>query len=201
VRIPALLPLQSNFLARWHAWYPDVPPVGFLLRQAYVDRWLRVHAMPQAKRNPVSGRDYAELLRRFNTVADDLLGPDSLCTLVVLHECGVAVGQQLHDTGISPDRLTKLGALPEELWDEDAGVFAVPMCLRGATTIWRRGYFDVLFSAVAQDRMSVLLTEHEHGKVFAPYHGGADIIFANRWERDQARERYREWLSLRDDGL
>lgn len=201
MRIPDLLPLQSGFLARWYGWHPDAPPVGFLLRQAYPDRWLRVHSMPEARRDPVSGRDYAELLRRFNAVAGDVLGNEAPCALVVLHECGVAVDRQLGDIGISPDHLTELGALPEELWDEENGVFAVPMCLQAAATVWRRGLFDSLFSAAAQDRVRALLVEQERGQVFAPYDGGVDIIFASSWECDQARSKYREWSSARDDGL
>lgn len=201
MRTPELHPVPTGFLNRWRQWYPDAPPVGFLLRQAYPDRWLRVHAMPEAKRSPTSGRDYAELLRRFNAVADEVLGAESPCVLVVLQECGVAVDRRSADAGSIADHLTELGTLPEKLWDQETGVFAVPMCIQAAATVWRGGDFDGLFSAVALDRIRALVVEQERGRVFAPYDGGADIILSATWERDQLRAHFSDWLSVRTDGL
>jgi hypothetical protein len=36
--------------AWWNNHYPEAPPVGFLLRQVYSDRWLRIHSLPGSKR-------------------------------------------------------------------------------------------------------------------------------------------------------
>ncbi|MDB4915783.1 MAG: hypothetical protein JWM95_3427, partial [Gemmatimonadetes bacterium] len=80
-------PADSTVLARWPEWYPDAPPVGFLLREAYPDRWLRIHSLPEAKRYPTSGFDYAELLRRHNSVAADVLGLDTPCAILLVHTC------------------------------------------------------------------------------------------------------------------
>ena len=157
--------------------------------------------MAEAKRTPESGRDYAELLRRFNVVAEDVLGCESDCTLVVLHECGASLHRQLHDTGISAEQLSNLGALPESLWNEDTGSFAVPMCLQATATVWRTGDFDRFFSRAVQGQLSALLVESDHGQVFAPYDGGVDVFYASSWERDRARAKYRGWLSPRSDGL
>jgi len=197
---PELSPLPPDFLARWERWYPDAPPVGFLLREAYADRWLRIHAMPASKRMPTSGWDYAELVGRYNAVADEVLGSGSICALVVLHECDADWASQLSGA-VESTRLQDLGMLPEDLWDEEAGAFAVPMCIRGAMTVWNRGGFDGFFSAAAQDRLRGLLVEAHRGQVVAPYDGGADLIFATSWERDQARDRYSDWISPRADGL
>jgi hypothetical protein len=91
--------------------------------------------------------------------------------------------------------------LPEALWDEESGVFADPMCVSGAATTWRSGAFDWFFAATALNRLKGLLVEQERGQVFAPYDGGADLIFASTWERDLARERLLPWVSAREDGL
>lgn len=198
---PYLGRLEPDFLARWDRWYPNTPPVGFLLRGAYPDLWLRIHAMPIGKRVPTSGWDYAELLRRFNVVAEDILGDSSPCALVLIHECGCLWSDELQNAGVVTDSLSDLGALPRQLWDENDGVFAVPMCMNGAATTWRRGLFDWFFVAATQGRLKGLLVEQNRGTVFAPYDGGADLILASSLEREQAMERYRPWISARADGL
>jgi hypothetical protein len=38
-------------------------------------------------------------------------------------------------------------------------------------------------------------------QIYAPYFGGADLIFANQRERKEARIAHKEWLSDRADGL
>lgn len=198
---PVLSALGPEFLARWDSWYPNAPPVGFLLRDAYPDRWLRIHTMKGSKRNPTTGWDYAELIRRYDGIAEHVLGDRSCCALVVVHECSSTWSSRFSEVGLDAHFLSDLGKLPRELWDEDQGVFAVPMCIRGAVTTWHRGAFNSLFSAAAQDRIMALLVEEHRGQVVAPYDGGADVFFATSWERDRAREQFAQWLSLREDGL
>jgi hypothetical protein len=137
-------------------------------------------------------------LRRFNTVAEGVLGDRSPCALLI-HECGVASKAELRGYGLVADSISALGELPQELWDEE-GVFAVPMCISGAATIWLRGVFDRFFAGAAQDRLRGLLVELQRGQVFARYNGGADLFFSSSWERDQAKERYFSWISQRTDG-
>lgn len=91
---PELLASHPDFMARWERWYPHAPPVGFLLRESYGDRWLRIHTMQESKRTPSSGWDYAELVRRYNTVAEHVLGDRSPCALVVMHECGASLDSE-----------------------------------------------------------------------------------------------------------
>jgi len=42
----------------------------------------------------------------------------------------------------------------------------------------------------------------ETGKIIAaPYDGGVDFILKNNQTRDNFKEKYKEWLSEREDGL
>jgi hypothetical protein len=70
-----------DFAALWRGWFPDVPPVGHLLRDAYPERWLRVHSLPGSKRYAGTDAEWGELLRRMNAVATDVLG-EGACALV-----------------------------------------------------------------------------------------------------------------------
>ena len=193
--------LKPDFAARWNRWYPNAPPVGFLLRDSYPDRWVRVHTMTGSKRSPNSGWDYAELSRRYNALAGYVLGDQASCALIIVHECGSPLSRQLAEAGIDASRLSDLGQLPSELWDEDEGVFAAPMCIRGAATSWQHGAFDAYFAAVAQDYIKGLLVEEQRGQVVAPYDGGADLFLATSWDVEQAKREFAAWLSLRPDSL
>jgi hypothetical protein len=189
-------------LAKWPSWYPDAPPVGFLLRDAYPERWLRIHSLPDAKRYPTSGFDYAELLRRHNTVADDVVGAGSLCAVLVLHTCkGRGADTVGRAAGLTDGALPLVAALPAELSDEERGVFAAPMCLFGMQTTWSRGGFDRFITEVAEDRSNGVVVCLQSGRVYAPYDGGADLFYLTEHERDLARVRHRAWASARDDGL
>jgi len=195
-------PLPTDFFETWFSWFPDAPPVGFLLREAEPDRWLRIHGLPNSRRHPTSGWDHAELLRRHNAVATDLLGEGAPCAAVLFDVCdpqrGSALGAR---AGLTESELPRVGTLPPELWGEDKGLFVEPVCLFGGSTVWRAGAFDIFIAAVAQDRVRGLFAALETSAVYAPYDGGADLIFPTTWERDLARERYEGWLSSRQDGL
>jgi hypothetical protein len=63
---------DNNFNTYWNSKFPDCPPVGHLLRDAYSDRWFRIHTLPEAKRYPQIEAEYAEVLRRHNALLADL---------------------------------------------------------------------------------------------------------------------------------
>jgi hypothetical protein len=196
------IPADSEVLARWAHWHPDVPPVGFLLREAYPDRWLRIYSLPAAKRYPTSGFDYAELLRRHYAVAEDVVGGGRPCAILLVHTCkgrGVhAIGRA---AGLTTSGLPRLSSLPLTLSDEEDGVFAAPMCIFGLQETWKRGGFDRFITEIAEDRSHGLVISLESGRVYAPYDGGADLFYRTEDERDRARDRFRSWASPRDDGL
>jgi hypothetical protein len=200
--LPVTIPADSEILASWRQWYAEVPPVGFLLREAYSDRWLRIHSLPESKRYPASGFDYAELLRRHNAVAEDVLGVAEPCAILLLHACegrGVhAVGRK---AGLTASSLSRLAELPLEFFDEVQGVFTARMCIFGLRTIWKGGGFDRFIIEVGEDRSHGLVVNLESGRVYAPYDGGADLFYLSEDERDRARDRFGNWISSREDGL
>jgi hypothetical protein len=63
------------------------------------------------------------------------------------------------------------------------------------------GRFDLLLLEVAQDKLQALWVATDSGAVFAPYDGGADLIYPTGWQRDAARERHQAWLSAHPEGL
>ena len=199
---PELSPISSDFLARWDIWYPDAPPIGFLLREEYEDRWLRIHSLPEGKRNATSDQEYDEILRRHNRVATDVLGAHAACVLLLgPHPTERGVTHLAEQCRFPESGFGDAGPLSPKLWDADEGFYGVPMSLSGSRTVWLEGAFDRFILEVAEDRVRGLFVADDGWQVYAPYEGGADLIFATTFERDLARERYAAWLSAHPSGL
>jgi hypothetical protein len=203
MRAPLILPLSPDFASRWAAWYGATPPIGFLLREKYPDRWLRIHSLRSAARYPRSGWDYAELVRRHNTIANHVLGLGAESAFLLFRECSEGPPPSSIWGGDVEDKngLSNLGPIPETYWQEELGIFAAPICLFGGLVKWEPGQFDGFIIAVAMNEIRGLIVELERGHVYAPYDGGADLFFATAVERDIARGRYHAWLSPHSEGL
>jgi hypothetical protein len=164
----------------WRGWYPGAPPLAHLLREAHPERWLRIHSLPESRRYPETDADWAELLRRHDAVATDVLGDGARCALVPVVD--VVPAERMRDPVI-------------EAWEPE------PAFLHGAEVVWRAGAWDEALRAAAMDEARFLMVELEHGRVYAPYDGGADLFLPTSRERDEHRARHAGWLSRLPSGL
>jgi len=184
--------VSADLLAHWARWYPDAPPVGFLLSMAYPDRGFRVHTYPDSRRWPRSADDYRELVALHNPLASDVLGPPPHA-LILLDECARwQTGETARLVGSSAAELPLLAPLPDHLCDpdHDDSQFEVPMCLFGREIVWQSGSFDHFIRAVADDAAMGLMFSLSTGHVYAPYDGGADVFFPTAEARNTVREMY-----------
>src|SRR4051812_31653062 len=71
--------MNSVLLAqRWTARWPEGPPVGWLLRGAVPERWVRFHSLPGSRRYAGSVAEEDEVLRRHLVVLKELKAPEKL---------------------------------------------------------------------------------------------------------------------------
>ena len=201
MRIPRVIDFPNDFSSRWEEWYDDVPPLGFLLRAAFSDRWLRIHSLPGGKRYPTSGLEHAELLRRHKSVAAHLLTDGGECVVLIYETCERDAADVARSAGVEGVQLVRPFELSPELWDSEDGLFVAPMCIFGFAARWNGDDFAGLIAAVADDKAGALVADPISGRVYAPYDGGADLFFRNEAERDQARSRFGDWLSRLEEGL
>lgn len=191
----------ADFLRTWERWYPGAPPIGFLLREAYEERWLRIHSLPRSKRYATTERERREILRRHNTVANDMFGLGTPCVVALCDPCRRDAPARLRRAAgldVTPYRIARLS---ERLWDDDEGCYGCPVCLYGYSVVWRQGVLDRLIMAVADDKVEGVVVSLESAVVYAPYDGGADLIYRSPADRQEAHQRYNDWLSSRPDGL
>lgn len=166
----------------WDKHFPACPPAGFLLRQSYHERWLRIHSLPESKRYAETEDEYAELLNRHNSVATEVLGERASCYLIE----GFWVKPHKHHEG----------------WVVNLDGFEENLKFRTTETVWESGKRDALLRDVADwKRPNIVFILRESQRIYAPYDGGADLIFRHEQERDEMKQKYRAWLSSRPEGL
>ncbi len=186
----------KSFEQQWTRVYPHAAAVGYLLREAYPARWMRIHSLPGGKRYPTTDLERVEVLRRHNDVATSLLGEGAECVAVVPWDCGAGgLGRVARAAGLGSVEFVSLAPVPPDHASNE------PICLFATTVVWKAGTHDSALMRVAEDEIGILFFSSDSGRVYAPYDGGADLFFPTEEERDLARARYRDWLSGRPDGL
>lgn len=187
-------PLQPHpFASEWRSSFGDALPARFLCRAALADRWLRVHSLPDSKRYAETGAERAELLYRQNAVASYVLGDVANCQLLITRFGKTPVwspSEALPLNGRTPMHVLSAGDEDDELQ------------FFGLQVRWQPATFDELILAVADDRTGpVLFADIQHGCIYAPYDGGADLFFRTPGAATRAHEQFRAWLPARENGL
>ncbi|MBF0371066.1 MAG: hypothetical protein HQL52_16575 [Magnetococcales bacterium] len=199
----------NEFRAWWDQRFQGIAPVGWAIRKALPQRWLRIHSLPESKRYPENEEEYAILLDRHNQAATEVLGAGNDCILL-FSSFGVEPGPaQFSEPLPSPhlDLVQRLQEVPgnENPFDDpDSPDDPEPLFLRQSMvgTIWQSGAFDTLLREAAEDHLlHQLFISLATEELYAPYDGGADLIFATTEKRDAYREKWSSWLSTHPEGL
>lgn len=166
----------------WDALFPDASPAGFLLRQAYRRRWLRIHSLPESKRYADTETEYAEILARHNAVATDVLGQGSGCYLI-------------EGSWIAPEK-------DAEGWRTHPSGYEQGLQFKVSDIVWKSNQHDELLRDIADwKRTNMVFASRETRCIYAPYDGGADLILRDEQERAEREQTYRVWLSEHIEGL
>ncbi|MBW8201638.1 DUF3885 domain-containing protein [Flagellimonas abyssi] len=188
---------ENEFIHYWNKEYPESLPINHELKWNYPDRWLRVHSLPESKRYADSMEEYKILLDRQNQLINDLIGEKS----DVFISFGLYTSDQPKDNN---EELTEFGGFlkvwtidlhkerPEEYEDEMYFDIYVK---------WENGNRDEILTAIADDEIRAMFVSPSKKCVIAPYDGGVDLIVDSMEKRDSLRDKYKDWLSEREDGL
>lgn len=159
--------------ARWARSGWPAPPIGFLLRSACPDNWLRIHFFAD-KRYPETEADDAQVADRFRTCGDQLF------------ESGEDL--DLYRYRFVPDPEDPFDSLPKAEW------------VRGCS--WQPVDLQQDLKATAHDQEgSFLLHSPRSGNAMAPYPGGIDLFLKEAGQKEALAATLAEWRSAREDGL
>lgn len=191
----------ADFNSYWNTHFPACPPIGYLLRDAYTDRWLRIHTLPQSKRYPETAAEYAEILQRHNTILADLFPHGKALALL-------RTSYSATPPPTPPDTLDQryhpfvfVRSIPMHEEDEPEA-FHLYWHIWLHLHMWQPQSLDALLKDVADNIIAnVMLIDLQRNAVYHPYDGGADVILGTQAEQERWRTTYRRWLSQHPSGM
>ena len=189
-------------LPDWNRWYPNCEPIGHCLREAFPDRWIRFHSLPESKRYPEDEAEYIEVLARHNRILGELAQPGERVVLLTAEYAEssepsrTCADVMALDPGAVPWRIVALHNA------NDASSHPNYWHVFASERVWHPGGFDRLVRLVADDVIAnVLVVAPDCRWVLHPYDGGMDVIVETMAARNRLASCYSGWLSAFPGGL
>jgi hypothetical protein len=192
----------ATWLNCWEQQFPTCPPIGYLLRRGFADRWVRFHSLLESKRYPENAAEYATLLHRHNSVVEELTGTNRRVTLLATEFSRSAKPARLQ-AELQPLVPTATYCRTVPMDDLDGSV-ADPIFWHLYVSVheWFPGLFDPIVRLVADDVISnIMIVGLDCRWVVHPYDGGMDVFAESSSARDRLKAIHTDWLSRRPDGL
>lgn len=196
VDLPVDLPMERpDPLDWWCSRHPNLPPQGSLLRQIWAERWVRLHALPDAKRYADTPEEAAEIVRRHVAVASVIFSDGE--PLFVFRADWESPSRR---AGPRPRPRPQIAG---RQFREGVQVIGddPPLHVRALATRWKPDFFETLVALVAaQEAVGLSLVSPATGNMLCPYDGGMDV-FSFSVEPGVLATRFASWCSSRPDGL
>lgn len=191
-----MTPEQFRFY--WRLTYPQSVPVQHLFRHFWPERWFRIHSLPQSKRYAETEKEWDILLERQNTIMSDLLSgaPD-----VFIITGSESEEEQEQKTSLENYKFIDLPPIDlHQLYpmEYDEGDLFTPSF---AKQDWKTNKFNDLLKDIAADKLRAFFLSVDNKCLIAPYDGGVDIILKDVETKEFYKQKYKDWLSERADGL
>jgi hypothetical protein len=183
---------------QWGAWqsaFDGVPPLGYLLRPRFEDRWVRLWSLPGGKRYPSTPAELSEVLTRANDVASAVLGLGAPVTAWIAHD---------GDRKPQVDMRAWTSAPEPPAWRADADDLEDLDGLRflHRTFSWMPGALDEELKLCADDRLAALTVfSAALGHACCPYDGGIDVFGRSPALVQSIRTLFPAWISTHPAGL
>ncbi|QLE85300.1 hypothetical protein FLM48_09500 [Shewanella sp. Scap07] len=183
----------------WETEFKSFVPEAHNLKHEFSDRWVRFHYLPESKRYPQNEQEYIEVLRRYNTLLNELLGKNEVFVILPEYsESKTPTKPSSELTTLFP--ITKPWRSVEQHEDDDD--YKLYWHLHVSEVNYSGSELDSLFRLVAHDEASnIIIVNPNKGVIFHPYDGGADIVLASTRQRDQLKDRHPGWLPSHSEGF
>lgn len=191
---------EIEFIDYWNKEYPESFPINHELKWVYPDRWFRIHSLPKSKRYAESAGEYNIILDRQNQLINDMVGEES--EIIILF--GLCTNDTTNDnykelTNFREFQKVLTIDFHKERPEENENEMYYDIYVK--TENWKNGKRDEILKAIADDEISAMFVSPSKKCVIAPYDGGVDVIVDSTEKRDKLKDKYRDWLSYREDGM
>ena len=194
----------EQFNIFWTSNFADTIPIQHYFKHDYADRWFRIHSLPESKRYADSEQEWKTLLDRQNEIITDLFS-DNTNLLLVTGDYNYNSASDIHITKEEPifssysftilENIDLHRLSPDEY---DEGQTFRPAF---SETVWNLNRHNPLLKEIANDGVRAFFVSLDNKVIIAPYDGGIDIILKDTTTRDIYKQKYKDWLSEREDGF
>lgn len=177
----------KDLIYSWNNTFQRTPPLGYLLRRSFPQRWFRIHSLPGGKRYPETNKERTDLLHRNQIGAQKVFSPGDSCLVIVAMvnmEANFASCPCIRNFGLRRiDGWAQLyKGIPE--FEQEVENFE----FYAAEKTWEISEMPEILTAVSNEKIDpILFYNQKKARVFCPYDGGADLIFECEKERDSAK--------------
>jgi hypothetical protein len=194
---------KEEFNKVWSLTYNKSLPISNLFKIDFKEKWFRIHSLPKSKRYAESDEDWNILLTRQNEIINELFS-DNEKVFIVTGEYNW--GERTKFITDEEDvfktynflRLDNIALFEINSDDYDEDDIYRPAF---AETTWCLNKHNNLLKAIANDETRAFFVSFDKNIIVAPYDGGLDLILKDTQTKDNYKEKYKEWLSEREDGL
>lgn len=195
---------KEEFKQQWALHFPLTAPISYLFKHFYPERWFRIHSLPASKRYAENNAEWEILLARQNEIITDLLGADTSILLVKGEYQGddhSSVHQTDEEAVFKPYTFTRLDNIDLHKLDPNQYDESTIYSPAFTTTVWKPNYQNKLLREIASDNVRAFFVSFEKNILVAPYDGGIDFVVKDTATKEFFKNKYRPWLSEREDGL
>ncbi len=176
----------------WNKVFEKAPPLGYLLRQAYNENWIRVHYLPESKRYPENAQEWDEVFARGEKLVKKCFSKKETFTVII--------GFYDDDSSITKNsffpRLQEFGTILPPDGSSEVRFFYFVLTSEDSKVLK-----DILFNVVNEGIGPVVFFDENRRTALAPYDGGFDIISYDSDLIEDIRHQMKSCLSTRADGL
>jgi hypothetical protein len=185
---------KENIESYWESNFPTCPPINYLLKIFYTDRWLRIHSLPDSKRYADTDTEWVTLFQTQNSILDDIFIEGEMIYLLT----GVYSNLEITfpDNNLSDNAALKafdfsalekvdLYAMTKDYCEENT--FYTPYCTE---IFYKSSQYNDLLKSIANDEIRAFFLNPKSNIIFAPYDGGIDIIYSDKKTKDFYQTKY-----------
>ena len=195
---------KEEFHKNWTLTFPETILMSHLFKNDYSDRWFRIHSLPESKRYAENDNEWKILLSRQNEIITDLFEQNRAIFMVTgeyILDNQTTIHLTEKEEVFKPYLFTQLDNIDLHIQspeDYDKGEVYSP----AFTEIkWEPNQYDKLLREIANDNVRVFFLSFDQKIIVAPYDGGVDFILKDSLTKDLYKNKYKQWLSKREDGL
>jgi hypothetical protein len=177
---------RETFLDEWRTLYPNTWPIKqHLNNRNFPNRWARIHSLPLSKRYPGDEKEWTSLLHRQNAVIDSLVPQGTTITIVINWIEPASFLFKSFD-------LEALGILQEAKGEPEYNSYLLE-------TTWESHTLNHILTMIADEMIRAFIIAPDCA--IGPYDGGMDVILKDPHTCYAFKRQFKDWLSLRPDGL